>query len=137
MIVARSFKGCADRTVIIRQRSDQPVEVVELVQNCQTATALSAGDSDQNFMAGFCDINSHQNRLALCNNGVGHSRSPLQCGLLQNHCRDLRPGYDHLLRYLEAAQAIIALKPASFRRCYGPEFTSRAIMRWADENTVP
>jgi hypothetical protein len=33
----------------------------------------------------------------------------LRYGLLQNHCRDLRPGHDHLLRYLVAAQAIIAL----------------------------
>jgi len=45
--------------------------------------------------------------------------------LLQNHCRDLRPGYDHLLRYLGAAQAIIASKSTSFRRCYGKEFTDR------------
>jgi putative transposase len=27
---------------------------------------------------------------------------------VQNHCRDLRPGYDNLLRYMRAAQAIIA-----------------------------
>ncbi len=56
---------------------------------------------------------------------------------VQNHRRDLRPGYDHLLRYLGAAQAIIAFKPAPFRRCYGSEFTSRAILKWADENEVP
>ncbi len=56
---------------------------------------------------------------------------------VQNHCRDLKPGYDHLLRYLGAAQAIIASEPAPFRRCYGTEFTSRAILKWADENTVP
>lgn len=77
----------ADRTAVIRQRSDQPVEVVELVQYRQTATALSAGNSDQNFMAGFCDINRHQNRLALCNSGLGHSRSPLWCGLCKTTVR--------------------------------------------------
>ena len=55
---------------------------------------------------------------------------------MQNHCRDLRHGYDHLLRYLKAAQVVIASKPASFRRCYGTEFTSRAILRWANENDV-
>ena len=44
---------------------------------------------------------------------------------MQNHCRDLRPGYDHLLRYLKAAQVAIASHSASFRRCYGKEFTDR------------
>ena len=55
---------------------------------------------------------------------------------VQNHCRDLRPGYDHLLRYLEAAQAIIASEPASFRRCYGSEFTDRfGNARWGTRTT--
>jgi hypothetical protein len=27
---------------------------------------------------------------------------------VQNHCRGLRPGYNNLLRYMRAAQAIIA-----------------------------
>ena len=66
----------------------------------------------------------------MCNTGFGHSRSPLRCGLLQNHCRDLRPGYDHLLRILGAAQAIIASGPATFRRCYGPEFIAEAVRDW-------
>ena len=44
---------------------------------------------------------------------------------VQNHCRDLRPGYDRLLRNLKAAQAVIASKSAPFRRCYGKEFTDR------------
>jgi len=44
---------------------------------------------------------------------------------MQNHCRDLRPGYDHLLRNLTAAQAVIASQSTSFRRCYGKEFTDR------------
>ena len=41
---------------------------------------------------------------------------------VQNHCRDLRHGYDHLLHYLRTAQVVIASKSASFRRCYGREF---------------
>jgi putative transposase len=45
---------------------------------------------------------------------------------VQNHCRDLRHGYDHLLRYLRAAQVVIASKPASFRRCYGVDLTAPA-----------
>jgi putative transposase len=56
--------------------------------------------------------------------------------LLQNHCRDLRPGYDHLLRNLKAAQAVMASQSATFRRCYGTAFTSRAILKWANENKV-
>jgi putative transposase len=55
---------------------------------------------------------------------------------VQNHCRDPRPGYDHLLRYLAAAQVVIASQSASFRRCYGTEFTSRAILKWAGDNDV-
>ena len=55
---------------------------------------------------------------------------------MQNHCRDLRPGYDHLLRYLKAAQVAIASHSASFRRCYGTEFTSKAILKWANDNKV-
>jgi len=49
---------------------------------------------------------------------------------VQNHCRDPRPGYDHLLRYLKAAQAIIASQSALFRRCYGPEFIAEAVRDW-------
>ena len=51
---------------------------------------------------------------------------------MQNHCRDLRHGYDQLLRYLRAAQVIIASKPASFRRCYGPEFIAKKVRDWID-----
>ena len=53
---------------------------------------------------------------------------PVTVGLLygvvccKNHCRDLRQDDDHLLRYLGAAQAVIASQPASFRRCYGIQF---------------
>ncbi len=43
---------------------------------------------------------------------------------------DLRPGYDRPLRYLGAAQAIIASLSASFRRCYGPEFIARKVRDW-------
>jgi transposase InsO family protein len=49
---------------------------------------------------------------------------------VQNHCRDLRHGYDQLLRYLRAAQVIIVSKPASFRRCYGPEFIAEIVRNW-------
>jgi putative transposase len=38
---------------------------------------------------------------------------------------------------LEAAQAAITFNGASFPTCYGTEFTSRAILKWADENEVP
>jgi len=55
---------------------------------------------------------------------------------VQKHCRDLRPGYDRLLRNLRAAQAVIASNSAPFRRCYGTEFTSRAILKWAGDNDV-
>ena len=60
----------------------------------------------------------------------------LLCGVVccKSHCRDLRRGDDHLLRYLGAAQAVIASQPASFRRCYATEFTSRAILKWAGGN---
>ncbi len=49
---------------------------------------------------------------------------------VQNHCRDLRPGYDRLLRNLRAAQAVRASKSAPFRRCYGPEFIAEAVRDW-------
>ncbi|SCM65947.1 hypothetical protein KARMA_0117 [Donghicola eburneus] len=49
---------------------------------------------------------------------------------VQNHCRDLRAGYDHLLRYLGAAQAIIASPTDAFRRCYGPEFIAQVVQDW-------
>ena len=55
---------------------------------------------------------------------------------VQNHCRDPRPGYDHLLRYLAAAQVVIASQSASFRRCYGPEYISGKLMEWAEKRNV-
>lgn len=43
----------------------------------------------------------------------------LPCGVVvQNHCRDLRPGFDRPLRYLRAARAIKASKSTTFQRCY-------------------
>ena len=50
---------------------------------------------------------------------------------MQNHCRALRHGYDHLLHYLRVAQVVIALNPASFQRCYGPENVSGFLKTWA------
>jgi putative transposase len=55
---------------------------------------------------------------------------------VQNHCRDLKPGYDHLLRYLGAAQVAIAYRSASFRRCYGPEYISETLRKWAEKNKI-
>jgi transposase InsO family protein len=56
----------------------------------------------------------------------------LLCGVVccKNHCRDLRHGDDHLLRYLGAAQAVIASQPASFRRRYGTEFIVKKVRDW-------
>jgi len=55
---------------------------------------------------------------------------------VQNHCRDLRHGYDHLLRYVRAAQVVIASQPASFRRCYGSEFARHGWLREALDMTT-
>jgi putative transposase len=55
---------------------------------------------------------------------------------VQNHCRDLRHDYDHLLRYLRAAQVVITSKPASFRRCYGPEYISGKLLEWAEKQGI-
>ena len=55
---------------------------------------------------------------------------------MQNHCRDLTPGYDHLLRNLKAAQAVIASPSATFRRCYGPEYISETLRKWAEKNEI-
>jgi len=52
---------------------------------------------------------------------------------VQNHFRDLWAGYDHLLRYLGAAQAIIAYSADAFRRCYGPEYVSGRLQTWAEK----
>ena len=52
------------------------------------------------------------------------------CSLLQNHCKDLRPNYEHLLRNLKATQAVLAFKSATFRRCYGAEFTAKKVRGW-------
>ena len=37
---------------------------------------------------------------------------------------------------LEAAQAAITFNRASFPTCYGTEFTSKAILKWANDNGV-
>ncbi len=54
------------------------------------------------------------------------SEDSLAVWFVQNHCKDLRPGYD-CLRCLRAAQAIIASKSTSFRRCYGTEFIAQKV----------
>jgi putative transposase len=53
--------------------------------------------------------------------------------LLQNHCRDLRPGYDHLLRNLKAAQAVIASQSATFRRCYGSSYIAGDLAEYLED----
>ena len=55
---------------------------------------------------------------------------------VQNHCRDLRTGYDHLLRYTKTAQVIKASESASFRRCYGPEYISGKLLEWAEKQGI-
>ncbi len=50
---------------------------------------------------------------------------------MQNHCKDLRHGYDHMLRHLRAALAIRDSKPEAFRRCYGPEFIAQKVRDWS------
>ena len=85
-------------------------------------------------MTGFGDINRHQNRLGLRNSGIGHIRSPLRCGwtkpLYGPETRLRSPDS----RNLRAAQAITAYQSTSFRRCYGTELTSHAVLRWC-QNT--
>jgi hypothetical protein len=125
VVITRRFKSHADWVPIFCDCRNQSVEVVQLVQHGQTTPARLAGHGNQHLMTRFRNVDGHQNGLGLCNSRIGHSRSPLRCGLLQNHCRDLRPGYDHLLHNLKAAQAVIASQSATFRRCYGKEFTDR------------
>ena len=49
---------------------------------------------------------------------------------VQNHCRDLRTGYDHLLRYTKTAQVIKASGSASFRRCYGSSYVAAELAEY-------
>ena len=66
---------------------------------------------------------------------LGHGRSPLWCGS-QNHHRDPKPGYGHLLRNLGAAQAAITFNCASFPTCYGPEYISGKLLIWAEKHGI-
>jgi putative transposase len=50
---------------------------------------------------------------------------------LQNHHRDLSPGYGRPLRVLRAPRAAITSRSAPFRTCYGAEFTSSAVLAFA------
>ena len=45
-------------------------------------------------------------------------------------------GYGHPLRYVWAARAAITYQQRIFPTCYGTEFTSKAILKWAYENGV-
>ena len=55
---------------------------------------------------------------------------------VQNHCRDLRHGYDHLLRYTKTTQVLKASNLASFRRCYGTEYINGKLMAWAEKRNI-
>lgn len=46
------------------------------------------------------------------------------------------PGYDRLLRLIGAAQLIKASFSAKFRRCYGPEYISSKLMKWAEKQGI-
>jgi putative transposase len=41
-----------------------------------------------------------------------------------------------ILRYLRAAQVVIASQSASFLRCYGPEYISHALLEWAETHGI-
>jgi hypothetical protein len=88
--------------------------------------------------AGFCEANAESGYLntGICRMlNLGQGRSPLWCGS-QNHHRDPRPGYGHLLRNLRAAQAAITSSGALFRRCYGPEDISGKLLIWAEKQGI-
>jgi hypothetical protein len=55
---------------------------------------------------------------------------------VHSHRRDLRHGYEFLLRYLRPAQVTITSQSAIFRGCYEAEFTSREVLDSANDNEV-
>lgn len=135
MVIVRRVKNCADRMVILRECGDQSVEVVELVQNGQTARRFLPGTAIKTSWRSLA-ISIATKTGSACAIVVSVIVG-LPCGVVkQNHCRDLRPCYDHLRRYLTAAQAILASKPASFRRRCGPELTSKATLKWQEDRKV-
>jgi len=60
---------------------------------------------------------------------VSSIRSPLWCGS-QNHHRDLRPGYGHLLRNFGGCAGGHNLQHALFPTCYGAEFIAKKVRAW-------
>ena len=46
------------------------------------------------------------------------------------------PSAHHQLSRVSPAQVVITSKPASFRRCYGPEYISATLMEWAEQQGV-
>ena len=56
---------------------------------------------------------------------VGSATCSTYCAA--DYIRDPRSSYHHLLRYLKAAQVVIASQSALFRRCYGPEFIAEVV----------
>jgi hypothetical protein len=66
---------------------------------------------------------------------LGHNwYPPLWCGS-QNHHRDLNPVIACCV-ILEAAQAAITFNGALFPTCYGPEYISETLRKWAEKHTV-
>ncbi len=75
------MRDTRDGEAITGQCGGQSLEVVQLIENGQSTASLFARNGNQNFMTRLRDINSHQNGRVLCDTGLGHSRSSLQCGL--------------------------------------------------------
>jgi putative transposase len=73
------------------------------------------------------NIDAYQNAGIQHIVSLGHSRSPLWCG-----SQVLKPGYGRPLRNFKAPRAAITFRSASFPTCYGTEFTSNAILGFAD-----
>lgn len=79
---------------------------------------------------------SQPKRFGLCNSCIGHGGPRLRCGLLHNHCSDLRTRYDHLLRYLRVARVTIASQSVSFRRYYRTKLTSNSMRKGQEDRKV-
>ena len=60
---------------------------------------------------------------------VSSIRSAVWCGS-QNHHRDLRPGYGHLLRNFGGCAGGHNLQHALFPTCYGAEFIAKKVRAW-------
>jgi hypothetical protein len=93
VVITRRFKSHANWVPTFCDYRDQSVEASQQVQHCQTTPALLTRHCNQHLMTRFQNVDGHQNELGLCNSRIGHSRSPLRCGLWLNHWQD---PYDRL-----------------------------------------